>query len=144
MIDTTQAAYLLGICPQRVRQLLKEGRIQGAEKVGRFWRIPLYNGMPKIVPGSRGPQGSWRKQPSKSLTHIYLNEEVLQKNQQNHTTDPVITVKRGNRDINCHYVEISGPSRLVYRPESPKNGGATLWIEVEPNVEVVTKVFGQY
>ncbi|WP_293077022.1 hypothetical protein [Moorena sp. SIO3H5] len=28
-IGTTQAAYLLGICVQRVRQLLKSGRIKG-------------------------------------------------------------------------------------------------------------------
>lgn len=31
-IGTTEAAYLLGICPQRVKQLLYEGRIIGAKK----------------------------------------------------------------------------------------------------------------
>ncbi|NEP36908.1 MULTISPECIES: helix-turn-helix domain-containing protein, partial [unclassified Moorena] len=41
IVGTTQAAFLLGICVQRVRQLLKNGRIKGAQKVGRFWQIPL-------------------------------------------------------------------------------------------------------
>ncbi len=39
-VGTIEAAHLLGICHQRVRQLLKAGRIKGAEKVGRFWQIP--------------------------------------------------------------------------------------------------------
>jgi excisionase family DNA binding protein len=43
MIGTTEAAFLLGICCHRVRQLLQAGRIIGAVKVGRFWRIPLFN-----------------------------------------------------------------------------------------------------
>ena len=36
-IGTTEVAHLLGICHQRVRQLLKEGRIKGAEKVESFF-----------------------------------------------------------------------------------------------------------
>lgn len=48
-IGTTKAAYLLGICHQRVRQLLSEGRIKEAAKVGRFWQIPLFKGMPQVI-----------------------------------------------------------------------------------------------
>jgi hypothetical protein len=41
-VQTTQAASLLNLCPQRVRQLLKQGRIKGAFKNKRgFWQIPI-------------------------------------------------------------------------------------------------------
>ena len=60
IVGTTEAARLLSICTQRVRCLLKEGRIVGAEKVGRFWQIPLFNGIPIVNKGSRGPKGTWR------------------------------------------------------------------------------------
>ncbi|NET52523.1 MAG: helix-turn-helix domain-containing protein, partial [Merismopedia sp. SIO2A8] len=58
-VGTAQAAELLGISTTRVRQLLKQGRIQGAYKVGRFWVIPLFDGMPVITKGSRGPKARW-------------------------------------------------------------------------------------
>ncbi len=59
LIGTSQAASLLDVCPQRVRQLLKEGRVVGAEKIDDFWRIPLFNGMPKVIEGTRGPKSTW-------------------------------------------------------------------------------------
>jgi len=40
IVGTTQAASLLDISCQRLRQLLKQGRVRGAEKVGRSWQIP--------------------------------------------------------------------------------------------------------
>jgi hypothetical protein len=44
-VKTTQAASLLNLCPQRVRKLLKQGRIKGAFKDKRgFWQIPVYWG----------------------------------------------------------------------------------------------------
>ncbi len=44
-VQTTKASSLLGICPQRVRQLLAQGRIRGAFKDKRgYWQIPLYWG----------------------------------------------------------------------------------------------------
>lgn len=36
-VGTTAAATLLGISTQRVRVLLKEGPIQGAQKIARVW-----------------------------------------------------------------------------------------------------------
>jgi hypothetical protein len=59
-IGTTEAASLLGICPQRVRQLLKGGRIEGAKKVGGVWEIPLYDGKPRVTDGSRGPKSKFK------------------------------------------------------------------------------------
>ncbi|NEQ66403.1 MAG: hypothetical protein F6K21_13045 [Symploca sp. SIO2D2] len=62
-IGVQAAAHRLGISVGRVRTLLGQGRIEGAQKLGRRWQIPTRKGMPKIIPGHRGPQGSWyRKQ----------------------------------------------------------------------------------
>ena len=141
-IGTTQAAYLLGICVQRVRQLLKSGRIKGAQKVGRFWQIPLFNGMPKVIPGKRGPKGTWKKVAQKVATYIHVNQQIIKENRKYDTYKPVLTVKQGNRNTYGHYVEIKGPSRLVYQPNCPKHCGATVWLEVDPAVEILTKVFG--
>ena len=40
LITTKQAADELGVTDQRVRQLLAQHRIVGAEKPGRDWMIP--------------------------------------------------------------------------------------------------------
>ena len=39
-VDTKKAAEELGVNASRVRQLLAESRIAGAQKVGRDWIIP--------------------------------------------------------------------------------------------------------
>ncbi len=39
-LTTKQAAARLKLCPQRVRVLLKAGRIPGARKHGNMWLIP--------------------------------------------------------------------------------------------------------
>jgi len=70
-VGTTQAAFLLNISTARVRLLLKEGRILGAHKNGRSWLIPLNSqGIPEIIPGCRGPDGTWKKGPYKSKTTL--------------------------------------------------------------------------
>lgn len=40
LIDVNAAAKELGVGPNRVRVLLSEGRIPGAQKIGRQWMIP--------------------------------------------------------------------------------------------------------
>ena len=75
LIGTTKAANLLDVCCQRVRQLLKAGRILGARKIGRFWQIPLYNGMPKVIPGTRGPKSTCRKRMQEADTRIHINRK---------------------------------------------------------------------
>ena len=144
LIGTKEAAYLLGICCQRVRQLLKEGRIKGAEKLGRFWQIPLYKGMPKVVKRKRGPAGSWRKRRQQTSNYITVNrQKIAQNKKEDNALKKVISVKRGkNKTVSeCHYLEINGPSRLVYQPNSPLHCGATVWIETDPSVELITGVF---
>jgi hypothetical protein len=60
-VGVTEAASVLGISPRRLRKILSEGRVKGARKSGSIWIIPLFNGVPVIVKGSRGPAGTWRK-----------------------------------------------------------------------------------
>ena len=60
-VIASQAALLLQIPYRRLLELLGKGRVKGAYKSGRFWLIPLYNGLPNIIPGKRGRKGQWVK-----------------------------------------------------------------------------------
>jgi hypothetical protein len=42
---------------------------------------------------------------------------------------PPVVVARGAEIVRCFAVEIRGPSRVVYAPETPMQNGVTLWIE---------------
>lgn len=141
LIGTVKAARLLGISCQRVRQLLKAGRITGAFKEGRFWRIPVTKGMPKVKAMNRGTKGTWRKRPSVAFWTIHIIKQNLDRNRKYKTNEPVIAVRQGNRVKYCHSVLIDGPSRLVYDPDNPLACGATLWIEAGADVNVRTEVF---
>ena len=72
-VGTTEAASLLGISPRRLRQLLGEHRVRGARKSGSIWIIPLFNGVPVIIKGQRGPQGTWRKKRQQALTRLNVS-----------------------------------------------------------------------
>ena len=50
IMTTSKAAEALGITPRRIQQLLKAGRIKGADKPGRDWIIPAFDGKPVIEP----------------------------------------------------------------------------------------------
>jgi hypothetical protein len=58
-VSVTELADKLGVSGARVRKLVMEGRIKGAFKVGNSWVIPLVNGMPQLIDGSRGPKFSF-------------------------------------------------------------------------------------
>ncbi|NEO97940.1 MAG: helix-turn-helix domain-containing protein [Symploca sp. SIO2E9] len=138
-VGSTQAAHLMGISARRIRQLLSGGRIQGAFKAGRFWMIPLFEGMPKISKGTRGPQPSWRRRRPSPVTIIHVNQQTIRQNQKQEKPAPVISVKRGQSNTYGHEVEIHGPCRVVYRRDNPKPCGARVWIETFFNVEVYTQ-----
>ncbi len=60
------------------------------------------------------------------------------------SSDPAISVKQGDRNDRCHEAEILGPCKIVYTPHKPNRsqaGGARLWIEVEPHIQVIRKIF---
>lgn len=134
MVGTTEAAKLLRICTQRVRQLLYEGRIKGAKKVGRFWEIPLYGKKPKVKKGRRGPKGNWTSRV-RTETIIHVNQNRIRTNRTQAKNQPVIRVQRGSRVRHYHEVEIEGRCFVVYQ-KKPLSCGASVWLRVEPHIKV--------
>ena len=151
-ITTREAAFLLGICCQRVRVLLSQGRIRGAYKHKGFWQIPVYGErkMPVVVPGTRGPKGIWCHQERKKPTIIHVNQQKIKKNGKRIKHDPlmtpdqlkpVISVKQRNRNDLGYQIIIKGECRIVYKPYQPLDCGAHLWIETHDPVQFVDTQF---
>lgn len=143
IVGTTQAARLLKICNQRVRQLLYEGRILGAKKIGGFWNIPIFSGMPKVKEGKRGPKGTWRKRLSSKQTFIHINTHTIRDNKKNGTYDPVILVKSGRHKFEAHHVKINGPCEIIYSVNGGLGCKAKAWVAVDSDVMVEASVFSE-
>ena len=147
VVGTTEAAFLLNISTARVRLLLKQGRIKGACKSGRSWLIPLNGqGIPEIIPGRRGPDGTWNKGQRTTKTFVYVLPAVVNSNHKNGSSLPAISIRQGDRQDLCHEAEILGPCKIVYQPHKlsrSQNGGTSLWIEVDPEVQIIHKVFSE-
>ncbi|MDJ0844229.1 DNA-binding protein [Crocosphaera sp.] len=112
-----------------------DGRIEGAFKEGRRWKIPVSsNGMPKISRKKKGPKGRWRVYKQEIMTFIHVNQIQLRSNLKNKTHDPVISVKMGGDTFLSNEVKIPGIGRLIYDPEHKKNCGATVWFEIDPDI----------
>ncbi len=135
-IGTTEAANLLGVSPSRIRYLLKQGRIKGAYKIGKIWVIPLFNGIPIITEGSRGPKAKWYRRPV-GITRIHVNGQAIGRNKEGTVPEPVISVKSSQGNTSGYQVNINGPSWIIYRPQKPINGGAKVWVETYADVEVI-------
>lgn len=134
-IGTTQAACRLHLSVQRVRKLAIDGRIEGAFKEGRRWKIPVSSdGMPKISRKNKGPKGRWRIRKQGIMSFIHVNRDQIRLNNQNKTHNPVIAVKMGRHSYLCNEVRIPGVGRLIYDPEHKKNCGATVWFEIDPDI----------
>ncbi|NEP33817.1 MULTISPECIES: helix-turn-helix domain-containing protein [unclassified Moorena] len=142
-VCTTEAAALLGISSRRLRQLLDAGRVRGAYKSGKFWIIPLVNGLPQITKGSRGPKGKWRKNRAPALAKINVNRNRIGTNNGKppQQRQPVISVKRSGNNLYGNQVEILGPCRIVYQPDKPLDCGARLWIETFSDVHFIGGCF---
>ena len=140
IVGTTEAAFLLNISVSRVRVLLQEDRIKGATKEGRFWKIPLFKGMPKVEPRGNGLKGTWRKRRTQKPTIIHVHKPRIDSNRKNKTNDPVITVRQGSRKTYCHMAEIKGECKIVYQPNNALPCGAVVWIEVTPETLVIPQV----
>ncbi|NEQ37613.1 MAG: hypothetical protein F6K40_15615 [Okeania sp. SIO3I5] len=152
-IGTREAAFLLGICCQRVRALLYQGRIKGADKDNKgFWQIPLYGKrkMPIVIPGKRGPKGVWCHHRRKNPTKIHVNQHFIKANAKRIKYDPlmtpdqlipVVSLKQTNRDDMGYQMVLDGPCRIVYKPYDPLPCGAHLWIETDKSVQFVDTQF---
>ena len=107
-VRVAKAAYLLGISRQRVQQLLYGGRIKG---------------------------GTWRKRPQRATTYIHVNKHKIRENYYKTEKEPVICVREGIKERYCDKVEIlGGLCRVVYDPDHPKPCGATVWVEMNPEI----------
>lgn len=69
-------------------------------------------------------------------TTIHVNQHVIRKNAKSGDRDPVLTVKTYKSNNYGHEVEISGPCRVVYRPDKPLSCGARVWIETDSEVTI--------
>lgn len=67
---------------------------------------------------------------------IHINRNIIQYNAANGTDHPVCRVQIGKAVKYGRSVEILGPSKMVYRPDSPLKCGAKLWIETEADVVI--------
>jgi hypothetical protein len=144
IVGTSRAAWLLKVTGPRVRQLIAEGRVEGAYKEGRFWRIPLYKGMPQIISGKRGPKGLWYRRKSEAASNIYVNKDQIRKNtllkrEEANRREPVIIVEQGKRKEYGYEVEINGPCRIVYSPDRALHGedktNPLVWIETYSEIK---------
>ena len=140
IVGTTEAAFLLNISVSRVKVLLQQNRIKSAIKKGRVWRIPLFNGIPKVERRGRGLKGTWRTRPCQKPTVIHVNKPHIDSNRKKKTNQPVITIRQGSRKTYCHSAEIKGECRIVYQPHNPLPCGAVVWIEVVPDTVVIPKL----
>ncbi len=130
-VHTTKAASLLEISSRRLRKLLSEGRVIGAYKSGKFWLIPLHEGMPVIAKAKRGQRGTWKTGKKISKVIVHINKNVIQQNIKKKPEErkPVIAIKGAQLGY-VNYLEIPAPCRIVYSPDKPLSCGARLWIEV--------------
>lgn len=130
-INTTKAASLLEISSRRLRQLLQQGRVKGAYKSGKFWLIPLYNGMPVVIKAKRGQAGTWKTGSSPTTTTIHINSNIIRQNikKSPEEREPAIAIRQKSSKYYVHQLEIPVPCRLIYSPNKPLRCGARVWIE---------------
>jgi hypothetical protein len=73
------------------------------------------------------------------LKRIHVNQHLIRENAKNGNQEqPVFTIKTYNENIKAHYVEIEGPSRMVYSPNNPLSCGAKCWMETRASVRYLT------
>lgn len=71
---------------------------------------------------------------SLTLSRIHVNQHRIKANQRGEVKQPVLTVKTYKDNRYANTVEIQGPSRVVYSPDSPLSCGARVWIETNASV----------
>jgi len=70
-------------------------------------------------------------------TILHVNQHHVRANAKDGGSRPTLSIKTYKGNIKAHEVEISGPSKVVYRPDSPLSCGARVWIETQSPVTVV-------
>lgn len=137
LVSTSQAAALLEVSDARIRQLLAQGIIQDAYKIGKFWVIPLFDGKVSAIAGKREPKPKKHSDRSLPVTKVRVNRHQLAKNHNQGTYEPVIIVNRASKSLYGHEVAIDGSCRIVYHPEASNN--ARIWSETRFGVRAIVK-----
>jgi hypothetical protein len=139
-VNIVTASQLLGICRQRIQQLIYANRVKGAFKTKKGWQIPLYRKMPQIIPTKHGMKGTWRTEAPQKPKIIHINRQKIQANNRrdaNEAKEPVIAVRIDSKVNYAHQASFEGKCTIVYEPEGRrKYGGAKVWIEVSPTTKV--------
>lgn len=69
---------------------------------------------------------------------IHVNQHKIKSNKKllSDAKEPVIGVETYKGKEYGNEIHISGPCRVVYRPDNPLGCGAHVWIETESEVEI--------
>ena len=67
-------------------------------------------------------------------TIVHVNQHVIKANAKSGEKNPVLTVKTYKDNTYAHEVQITGPCKVIYRPDKPLSCGAKVWIETESEV----------
>lgn len=68
---------------------------------------------------------------------IHVNQHVIKANRKACKKEPVLTVKSYCTNDYAFEVEITGPSKVVYRPDKPLSCGAVCWIETDSEIKIL-------
>jgi len=70
-------------------------------------------------------------------TIVHVNQHIIKKNRKTGDREPVLTVKTYKSNDYATEVEVSGPSKVIYRPDKPLSCGAVCWIETEGEIRIL-------
>jgi len=67
---------------------------------------------------------------------IHINQHIIKRNKKTGEREHPITCKTYKSNNVASSLRISGPAKIVYRPDKPLPCGATVWIETNSEVEL--------
>ena len=71
-------------------------------------------------------------------TYIHVNQHKIRSNLKNNKKEPVITVKKGNKNTYCKEVKLLGPSIVIYNDDKPiLSCGARVVVCTESDIEII-------
>ena len=60
---------------------------------------------------------------------VHVNQHVIKSNRKNNVNDPVLTCKTYKDTVYGYEIEMTGPTKIIYRPDKPLSCGAHVWIK---------------
>ncbi len=75
--------------------------------------------------------------PKSTIKRVVVNRHIIDSNRKHGKKDPAISIQTSKGTFRAHWVDILGPSEVIYRPEKPLSCGASVWIETKSSVHYV-------